>query len=67
MHCLMIIYALLEPHVTILEWKATQLKFPWNVTILLGSGFALAQACEVRLYSFWKSTPNCSHKISYCT
>ena len=49
---IMIIYALLEPHVTILEWKDTQLKFPWNVTILLGSGFALARACEVTLFSF---------------
>ena len=43
----MLIFDILEPHKTILEWKATQLKFPWNVTILLGSGFALAKACEV--------------------
>jgi len=42
-----------KPHTTILEWKATQLKFPWNVTILLGSGFALARACETSGLSKW--------------
>eukprot|EP00112_Aurelia_sp_Birch-Aquarium-sp1_P007095 Seg1775.1 transcript_id=Seg1775.1/GoldUCD/mRNA.D3Y31 product="Solute carrier family 13 member 3" protein_id=Seg1775.1/GoldUCD/D3Y31 len=42
-----------QPHKTLLEWKATQLKFPWNVTILLGSGFALAKACEQSGLSKW--------------
>ncbi|XP_065054256.1 Na(+)/citrate cotransporter-like [Rhopilema esculentum] len=42
-----------RPHKTILEWKATQLKFPWNVTLLLGSGFALARACEKSGLSMW--------------
>lgn len=44
---IMLFLMLSEPHKTLLEWKATQLKFPWNITILLGSGFALAKACEV--------------------
>ena len=26
-------------------------KFPWNIVILLGSGFALAEACKVRNYT----------------
>eukprot|EP00794_Sanderia_malayensis_P014378 gene14378-15876_t len=42
-----------KPHKTILEWKETQLKFPWNITILLGSGFALAKACESSGLSMW--------------
>ena len=36
-----------EPHETILDWKPTQRKFPWNIVLLLGAGFALAKACEV--------------------
>lgn len=28
-------------------------KFPWNIVILLGSGFALAEACEVSGLSEW--------------
>eukprot|EP00794_Sanderia_malayensis_P007051 gene7051-7843_t len=42
-----------KPHTTILEWKYAQSKFPWNVTILLGSGFAIAKACEHSGLSIW--------------
>ena len=33
---------------TLLSWKKAQVKIPWDVLLLLGAGFALAQACEVR-------------------
>ena len=31
----------------LLDWDSVQHKLPWNVVILLGSGFALAEAAEV--------------------
>lgn len=34
----------------ILDWDSIQKKLPWNVIILLGSGFAIAEAAEVRVY-----------------
>ncbi|XP_065054257.1 Na(+)/citrate cotransporter-like [Rhopilema esculentum] len=42
-----------KPHTTLLEWKFAQYKFPWNVTLLLGSGFAIAKACEESGLSMW--------------
>ncbi|XP_065054258.1 Na(+)/citrate cotransporter-like [Rhopilema esculentum] len=42
-----------EPHIPLLEWKPTQRKFPWNIILLLGSGFALAHACEKSGLSLW--------------
>ena len=35
----------------LLDWDSVQHKLPWNVVILLGSGFALAEAAEVNVYS----------------
>ena len=34
----------------LLDWDSVQHKLPWNVVILLGSGFALAEAAEVCVY-----------------
>ena len=32
---------------SILQWPALSRKFPWGVTLLLGGGFALAEATKV--------------------
>jgi len=42
-----------NPHITLLDWKSAQAMFPWNVTLLLGSGFAIAKACEESGLSMW--------------
>jgi len=42
-----------EPHEPLLKWKETQKKFPWNIILLLGSGFAIASACEKSGLSLW--------------
>ena len=31
----------------LLDWKTVQAKMPWDVILLLGGGFALAQSTEV--------------------
>ena len=36
---------------TLLDWDSVQHKLPWNVVLLLGSGFALADAAEVFSFS----------------
>ena len=33
----------------LLEFRTMSKKFPWHLIILLGSGFALAEACKVRI------------------
>ena len=33
----------------LLEFRTMSKKFPWHLVILLGSGFALAEACKVRI------------------
>merc|ERR1712227_557690 len=35
-----------EPSKTILDWKSVQKRLAWDVIILLGAGFALADACQ---------------------
>ena len=32
---------------TLLDWESVQHKLPWNVVILLGSGFAIAAGADV--------------------
>ena len=32
---------------TLLDWDTVQHKLPWNIVILLGSGFAIADGAEV--------------------
>ena len=32
---------------TLLDWESVQHKLPWNVVILLGSGFAIADGADV--------------------
>lgn len=40
-----------RPFPTLLEWKVVTKKFPWNIVLLLGAGFAMAKAAKVCLYS----------------
>jgi len=39
----------------LLDWQTVNKKMPWGVIILLGGGFALADACKVG-YSFTRKT-----------
>ena len=41
----------------LLEFRTMSKKFPWHLIILLGSGFALAEACKVRICSFPGPSP----------
>ncbi|XP_015773286.1 PREDICTED: solute carrier family 13 member 5-like [Acropora digitifera] len=45
-----------KPPPSLLEFKEMSKKFPWNIIILLGSGFALADACKVSGLSKWLGT-----------
>lgn len=42
-----------KPPPGLLNFREMSRKFPWNVVILLGSGFALADACKVSGLSKW--------------
>lgn len=42
-----------KPPPGLLNFKEMSRKFPWNIVILLGSGFALADACKVSGLSKW--------------
>jgi di/tricarboxylate transporter len=42
-----------KPPEALLTWKTVALKLPWNIIILLGSGFALAEACKVQERFYW--------------
>lgn len=45
-----------KPPPSLLEFKEMSKRFPWNIIILLGSGFALADACRVSGLSKWLGT-----------
>ena len=40
----------------ILEWKAVQSKLPWGLILLLGGGFAMAEASARSCLSHWVGT-----------
>jgi len=42
-----------NPPSGLLEFKSMSKRFPWSIVILLGSGFALAEACKVSGLSKW--------------
>ena len=46
----------------LLDWNSVQHKLPWNVVILLGSGFALAEAAQV--YTNHTVTCTCTCTLS---
>ncbi|XP_061840002.1 Na(+)/dicarboxylate cotransporter 3 [Nerophis lumbriciformis] len=41
------------PYVPLLSWKKAQDSVPWNIILLLGGGFAMAQACEESGLASW--------------
>nr|XP_057908241.1 solute carrier family 13 member 3 [Doryrhamphus excisus] len=41
------------PYVPLLSWKKAQESVPWNIILLLGGGFAMAQACEESGLASW--------------
>ncbi|XP_002733305.1 Na(+)/citrate cotransporter-like [Saccoglossus kowalevskii] len=41
------------PKQALLDWHTVNTKLPWDVVILLGGGFALADACKVSGLSVW--------------
>lgn len=45
-----------KPPPGLLEFKSMSKRFPWNIIVLLGSGFALAEACKVSGLSKWVGT-----------
>lgn len=40
-------YTVVKPPPGLLQFKTMSKRFPWHLVILLGSGFALAEACKV--------------------
>lgn len=40
-----------KPPPGLLQFKTMSKRFPWHLIILLGSGFALAEACKVTIYT----------------
>ncbi|XP_061531008.1 solute carrier family 13 member 3 isoform X1 [Phycodurus eques] len=42
-----------SPYVPLLSWKKAQEAVPWNIILLLGGGFAMAQACEDSGLASW--------------
>ena len=55
---------------TLLDWDTVQHKLPWNIVILLGSGFAIAGRAEVTselvnwcigILVYWSYNVHCMH------
>ena len=44
-------YSVNKPPPGLLEFKSMSKKLPWNIIMLLGSGFALAEACKVNYWN----------------
>ena len=50
---------------TLLEWESVQRRFPWGIILLMGGGFALAQAAHTSCLSHVLGNLYCD--ILYCT
>ncbi|XP_028412333.1 solute carrier family 13 member 5-like isoform X2 [Dendronephthya gigantea] len=49
-----------KPFPTLLEWKVVTKKFPWNIVLLLGAGFAMAKAAKavnIKIHPWYLMVP----------
>lgn len=50
-----------KPPPGLLQFKTMSKRFPWHLIVLLGSGFALAEACKVTIYT----GPQSEREVTY--
>ncbi|RMX39288.1 hypothetical protein pdam_00021688 [Pocillopora damicornis] len=50
---LFFLHTVRKPPPSLLQFKTMSKRFPWHLVMLLGSGFALAEACKVSGLSEW--------------
>ena len=50
---------------TLLEWESVQRRFPWGIILLMGGGFALAQAAHTSCLSHILGNLHCT-EIELC-
>ena len=53
-----------KPKPPLLEWEYTAHKLPWGVILMLGGGFAIAEACKVTQNHHYCYSKNKGHYIS---